>query len=131
MSSHLARLAWFLCTLWHARCEFVASFDHGVASGDPLPGNVVIWTKVTPRSAALQSIYVDFRVSQSSLSLTNMFSLPAANGTTKADQESDFTVKVEVGNLEQGKVAFPSLNLLLSDLCFFYHRQECWRVILR
>ncbi|MBR9834833.1 MAG: alkaline phosphatase, partial [Alphaproteobacteria bacterium] len=24
------------------------SFDHGVASGDPLPDRVIIWTRVTP-----------------------------------------------------------------------------------
>ena len=29
--------------------EYVASFDHGVASGDPRPDSIVLWTRVTPQ----------------------------------------------------------------------------------
>jgi alkaline phosphatase D len=104
MTYALGLLSTILFTSNLAKCEFVASFDHGVASGDPLPGNVVIWTKATPRGASFQNIYVDWRVSEISLDLTEMSSLPPPNGTVKADGDSDFTVKVEVPDLSEGKV---------------------------
>ena len=33
------------------------SFQHGVASGDPLADRVILWTRVTPDPAALAATY--------------------------------------------------------------------------
>ena len=33
-------------------------FAHGVASGDPTPRGAILWTRVTPASAALPSAWI-------------------------------------------------------------------------
>ena len=90
-------------------CQFVGSFNHGVASGDPLPGSVIIWTKLTPRismtTGFADNLIVDWRVSTNALDLTSD-SLPPHNGTAYAKAETDFTVKVDVKNLLQGKTYY-------------------------
>lgn len=75
----------------------VATFDHGVASGDPGRDRVVIWTRVTPRGDAGRSISVAWRV------LPPDSERPVASGRFETGAERDFTVKVDVGGLEPGR----------------------------
>ncbi len=70
------------------------AFIHGVASGDPHPDSVVLWTRVTPGSAASASIPVVWRVMDGET--------VAASGTVEASAERDFTVKVIAGGLRAG-----------------------------
>ncbi|WP_045368716.1 alkaline phosphatase D family protein [Vibrio campbellii] len=69
----------------------VASFEHGVASGDPTQTQVIIWTRVTTEAS-----YVDVSWQ---VSVTEDFSSIEQSGTFATDTSRDFTVKVDVQNL--------------------------------
>ncbi len=73
--------------------ERLAPFYHGVASGDPLPDGVIIWTRVTPPEDG--PVDVQWRVATDTL-LENV----VASGTTSTSQDSDYTVKVDVRGLQ-------------------------------
>lgn len=70
------------------------AFLHGVASGDPLADNVVLWTRVTPGADASAAIPVAWRVLEGER--------VAAAGTAEASPDRDFTVKVIAGGLRAG-----------------------------
>ncbi len=70
----------------------LAPFYHGVASGDPLPNQVIIWTKVTPASE--EPIEVVWK-----MATTEDFSGKVQTGKIKTDQSKNFTVKVDVRGL--------------------------------
>jgi len=71
-------------------------FYHGVASGDPLPDRIILWTRVTPpdsvgnRSGGMGNRRDSFFVS---LYKTD---------TTRALASRDYTVKVDVDALQPG-----------------------------
>ncbi|REL25493.1 alkaline phosphatase [Thalassotalea euphylliae] len=69
------------------------AFNHGVASGDPLDNAVIIWTRVTPLSA-VDSVSVSWQVATDA-----EFNDLVHNGTTDAQVESDFTVKIDLQQL--------------------------------
>lgn len=79
--------------------EALAPFYHGVASGDPLPTAVIIWTRVTPATEG--EVSVRWRVATDP-ALTNI----VATGTTAARAERDYTVKVDVTGLTPGTVYY-------------------------
>jgi len=68
-------------------------FLHGVASGDPLPDGVLIWTRI--RGAGEEPVPVHWRVARDP-ALDDV----VAAGRAEARPEHDFTVKVDVGGLE-------------------------------
>src|SRR5690606_20125974 len=71
------------------------SFVHGVASGDPTPDSVLLWTRVTPRdSGPLSGSFEVF----DSLALDE----PVAEGSFTTDADRDYTVKVEARELSPG-----------------------------
>ncbi|TAK44065.1 MAG: hypothetical protein EPO28_05300 [Saprospiraceae bacterium] len=70
-------------------------FYFGVASGDPQPHSVVIWTKIVPENLGLQQIH--WEVATDTL-LQNV----VQSGTGEADSSSAFTLKLVVENLEAG-----------------------------
>jgi alkaline phosphatase D len=72
-------------------------FYHGVASGDPLQNSVIIWTRVTPDDFN-STVEVDWYVSEN-ISFTNV----VQSGKVNTSSSRDFTVKVDVKNLEPGK----------------------------
>lgn len=72
-----------------------APFYHGVASGDPTTNTVIIWTRYTPKYH--QNYSIDWEVS-----LQNDFSSIVQQGKFETNQERDYTVKVDVQNLEPG-----------------------------
>ena len=67
------------------------SFEYGVASGDPTQTQVIIWTRVT---TAASYVDVTWHVSRS-----EDFSTVEQSGTFTTDTSRDFTVKVDVQNL--------------------------------
>ncbi|WP_447474194.1 alkaline phosphatase D family protein [Vibrio harveyi] len=67
------------------------SFEYGVASGDPTHTQVIIWTRVT---TAASYVDVTWQVSRS-----EDFSTVEQSGTFTTDTSRDFTVKVDVQNL--------------------------------
>lgn len=82
-------------------------FVHGVASGDPLPDAVVLWTRVTPDDAAWPGsgqgapTYVRWELA-SDIEFTQV----VQSGEVTTHPDSDHTVKVDVRDLAAGTVYF-------------------------
>ncbi|ALG86177.1 alkaline phosphatase D family protein [Gordonia phthalatica] len=76
------------------------AFAHGVASGDPLPGGVIIWTRITPTADATPG---SGRGAASSVawevSSDKGFGSIVASGAVSTDASRDHTVKVDVSGL--------------------------------
>ena len=70
-------------------------FRHGVASGDPLPDAVILWSRVTSDSAAPALITWE-------MSKEPTFAAIVATGTATTTADRDFTVKVDATGLEAG-----------------------------
>lgn len=68
-------------------------FYHGVASGDPLPDAVIIWTRVTPD--VHKTVSVNYIVATD-----NEMKNKVKNGFEKTDSTRDYTVKVDIKNLQ-------------------------------
>lgn len=70
-------------------------FYHGVASGDPLPDAVILWTRFTNDTLSTDSVKIDWRIATD----TNMSNVVNTGfGYTKADK--DWTFKVDALNLQ-------------------------------
>lgn len=76
------------------------AFHHGVASGDPLPDGVLLWTRVTPTPEAVPGSGTgpDVQVGWE-LAEDRSFSRVVASGATTATAATDHTVKVDVRGL--------------------------------
>lgn len=76
------------------------AFLHGVASGDPLPDGVLLWTRVTPSSDATPgsgkgpAVEVRWEIAED-----RAFTRTAAQGAATATAATDHTVKVDVRGL--------------------------------
>jgi len=75
------------------------SFDHGVASGDPLADGIILWTRVS--GADGESLTVTWQVARDEA----MRSL-VASGKTETDGTRDYTVKVDARGLPSGVQLF-------------------------
>ena len=72
------------------------SFEHGVASGDPLEDRVVLWTRVTPlESQKRVRVTVEVASDEEFRSLVH-------SSSESATAKSDYTVKTDVGGLSAG-----------------------------
>ncbi|MGO3327464.1 alkaline phosphatase D family protein [Gordonia sp. (in: high G+C Gram-positive bacteria)] len=82
-----------------------SAFRHGVASGDPLPGGVILWTRVTPTAEATPG---SGRGGASDMvwevAGSRSFGAVIASGTTTTDASRDHTVKVDVSGLRPATV---------------------------
>lgn len=76
-------------------------FYHGVASGDPTPGSVVIWTRLTPDTGWVGTADVLWRVATDT-GMTNI----VQSGIFTTDQNRDYTVKVDVAGLQPNTFYF-------------------------
>jgi len=82
-------------------------FRHGVASGDPLPTGVILWTRLTPSdeatpgSGAGEPAVVRWEVATSP-----SFHRPVAKGVVVADARRDHTIKVDVRGLRPSHTYF-------------------------
>ncbi|WP_235870723.1 alkaline phosphatase D family protein [Rhodococcus xishaensis] len=78
-------------------------FFHGVASGDPLPDRVIIWTRITPSGDALPGSGVGQVVSLSwQVATDSEFTNVVRSGTASTGPDADHTVKVDVTGLRAG-----------------------------
>ncbi|MGW7361529.1 alkaline phosphatase D family protein [Streptomyces sp. NPDC054802] len=83
-----------------AAADRAPAFLHGVASGDPLPDGVLLWTRVTPSPEALPgsglgaATKVVWEVAED-----KDFSRTVARGTTTSSAAADHTVKADVRGL--------------------------------
>lgn len=83
------------------------AFLHGIASGDPLPDGVLLWTRLTPGPDAVPGsgkgpdTAVSWEVAED-----KGFARVVASGTTTSKAASDHTVKVDVRGLRQATVYY-------------------------
>ncbi|MEM6580556.1 MAG: alkaline phosphatase D family protein [Pseudomonadota bacterium] len=70
-----------------------ASFNHGVASGDPLSDRVILWTRLTPETEG--EVNVDWEIATDD---TFGSVVASGNGTTTSDV--DYTIKVDADGLD-------------------------------
>jgi len=70
-----------------------ASFDHGVASGDPLPDRVILWTRLTPEREGSVAVSWEIATDEAFGDVVG-----SGSGTTTADV--DYTVKVDAQGLD-------------------------------
>jgi alkaline phosphatase D len=68
-------------------------FTYGVASGEPQPNSVLLWTRVNPNEAAGADVYWEIAESPTFERLTQ-------SGKVHTDQARDYTVKVVVTSLK-------------------------------
>lgn len=79
-------------------------FPQGLASGDPRPDRVLLWSRVDPKGAGkadTEAFEVEFVVATDE-ALTNI----VARGTVPATADSDHTVRVVPTGLESGRVYY-------------------------
>lgn len=78
-------------------------FAHGVASGDPYPDSVLLWTRVTPTQQATAGSGVGPGVSVAwEVAADPDFRKVVSKGSVKTGPERDHTVKVIAGRLGPG-----------------------------
>ncbi|MBB6416994.1 alkaline phosphatase [Streptomyces sp. AK010] len=79
------------------------AFLHGVASGDPLPDGILLWTRVTPVPEAIPGSGAgpDTEVSWT-VAEDKAFTTVVAKGSTTATAASDHTVKADIRGLKPG-----------------------------
>ena len=84
------------CTFDNDDDEIIeVSFDHGVASGDPLSDSLILWTRVTPLDAATTSIKVQWQAATDP-----NFNNISHDGEAQVSAVSDFTLKVDLQGLD-------------------------------
>ncbi len=74
-------------------------FQHGIASGDPLPDAVILWSRVTQAGAAPVAVFWEIATDAE-------FTRRIAVGDAVAAPEADFTVKVDATGLSAGTTYF-------------------------
>lgn len=77
--------------VWDAGPAPTGPFQHGVASGDPWPSSVILWTRI---SEATGEVGVEWEVATDP-----SFGTIVARGRAETNEERDFTVKVEAEGL--------------------------------
>ena len=85
----------------------LAPFYHGVASGDPLPDGVILWTRVTRKQNDDDRILVEWTVAMDP-GLADI----VASGDAFATEERDFTVKIDVRGLDPGQTYYYGFKAL-------------------
>ncbi|MEO6472096.1 MAG: alkaline phosphatase D family protein [Aeromicrobium sp.] len=82
-------------------------FSHGVASGDPLPGAVVLWTRVTPTPFAVAgSGKGEPATVQWEVATDEDFRHIVRSGLLRTDARRDHTIKVDATGLEPATTYF-------------------------
>ncbi|MFD5415124.1 alkaline phosphatase D family protein [Streptomyces nojiriensis] len=77
------------------------AFLHGVASGDPLPDGVLLWTRVTPTPEAVPGSGIGAATQVHwEVAADKGFSRIVGSGTVTASAATDHTVKVDVRGLQ-------------------------------
>ncbi|MFC9245441.1 alkaline phosphatase D family protein [Streptomyces sp. NPDC057136] len=96
-----------LATATSARAAEAPAFLHGVASGDPLPDGILLWTRITPTADAVPGsgrgagTAVRWEVAEDAA-----FTRIAARGTVVSGAASDHTVKADVRGLRPATAYF-------------------------
>ena len=75
-------------------------FAHGVASGDPLPDRVILWTRITPRR------FTDEVEGRWRIATDERMKRVCNTGRFATDIGRDFTVKIDADDLDPGRTYF-------------------------
>jgi alkaline phosphatase D len=78
-----------------------APFVHGIASGDPLQTQIIIWTRISPSDTNQEAVKVNWQMATDS----NFLNI-ANQGVAWALKSKDFTVKVDADKLNAGSNYF-------------------------
>ena len=86
------------------------SFQHGVASGSPLPNAMIFWTRYTPVDGTTSPVKVEYRIAEvkSGMEATDedisqlLSSKHARYGTAMAAPENDWVIKLDITGLSSG-----------------------------
>ena len=76
-----------------------ATFEHGVASGDPMTDKVIIWTRATPVETGTVEVTYEVATDEAFTDIIH-------NGTATTSAATDYTVKIDVQNLSAGMTYF-------------------------
>lgn len=79
-----------------AENEFAVSFNHGVASGDPLSDAIILWTRVTPAGSP-QGVNLTLQIADDESFESNL-----VQQTVVALASNDYTVKIDFTGLNAG-----------------------------
>ena len=71
------------------------SFNHGVASGDPLADSLILWTRVTPKDPATSRIKVQWQAATD-----ENFTSISHDGEAYISAATDFTLKIDLQGLD-------------------------------
>jgi alkaline phosphatase D len=96
-----AALTPLAATAAHAQTSAAPAFLHGVASGDPLPDGILLWTRLTPAPEVVpgSGLGADTEVSWT-IAEDRAFNSVVATGSTTATAASDHTVKADIRGLK-------------------------------
>ena len=83
-----------------AENDFSVSFDHGVASGDPLADAIILWTRVTPTGTP-QGVNLTLQVAED-----DAFSMNMIQQDVVALASNDYTVKIDFSGLNAGSTYY-------------------------
>ncbi|HET8642026.1 MAG TPA: PhoD-like phosphatase N-terminal domain-containing protein, partial [Pseudonocardiaceae bacterium] len=87
-------------SLGHVATASDPAFAHGVASGDPLPNSVLLWTRVTPTPESQPGSGVGPTVTVGwEVAADPAFAAIVASGSASTGPGSDHTVKVDATGL--------------------------------
>ncbi len=85
-------------------------FQHGVASGDPLPDRVILWTRVTPPEGMVGDIPGTVTVADDPALKVNARTLAVT-----AEAARDWTVKLDASGLQPGQTYYYRFSALGAD----------------
>ena len=75
--------------------EGPVAFEHGVASGDPLPNAMILWTRITPKAETSAPIAYTWRINP-----VDRRAGGAKSGSGVTGPDRDYTVKIDVTGLD-------------------------------
>jgi len=74
------------------------TFAHGIASGDPTPTQIILWTRITPEDASILSVSVTWEIATQ-----KDFKSIVTSGSVDTNATRNWTVKVDALGLEPGQ----------------------------
>ncbi|MFN3233269.1 MAG: alkaline phosphatase D family protein [Alphaproteobacteria bacterium] len=98
----------FLITVFFAACGEegpTGSFDHGVASGDPLQDAVIIWTRFSPDADDTGALPASIPVAWTMAS-DEALSDVVQEGVLETNADRDYTIKIDVTGLAPGSTYY-------------------------
>ncbi len=95
----------------------MAAFLHGVASGDPLPDRVILWTRPTVDTATETAVAAGRGVIEVDYVMSRFTSLgmPVKTGKATTSAERDYTVKIDPAGLASYTTYYYQFSITLAD----------------